>query len=131
MVRFKRLILIRGMVAIFFAAMLSLTFQPVLASLSMTSMQCADAHNSAMAEAPIMAGHEHNANQPSCCSSHDAYDHHECGNLCATSCSTSIAVDVPSATESIAGLAHPQYEINYMQASLQEKIAFIPPPPRI
>ncbi len=109
------------------AALLSLAFQPVLAS-TMTSPQCAHAPTTIGIQAAI--NHAYETDQSACCTDNEASDQHECGNFCAVSCTSGTAADMPFSTASIAVPSHPQHEAEIKRPLLQFDTAFIPPPPR-
>ncbi|NOX82774.1 MAG: hypothetical protein GXP06_07280 [Alphaproteobacteria bacterium] len=127
MFKFGRLIAVKGAVAIMIAALLSLAFQPVLAS-TMASPQCAHAPTTIAIQAAI--NHDYETDQSACCTDDETSDQHECGNFCATSCTGSTAADMPFSTASIAAPSHSQHEADIKRPLLQFDIAFIPPPPR-
>jgi hypothetical protein len=118
---------VKGAVAMMIAAILSLVFQPVLAE-TMTSPQCA--HASTTVEIQAAIDHAYEADQPACCTGNEASDQHECGDLCATSCTSNTMADMPFSASSVAAPAHPQHEVDVKRPLLQFDIAYIPPPPR-
>jgi hypothetical protein len=127
MLQFGRLMAVKGAVAIMIAAVLSLAFQSVLAS-TMTSPQCAHAPTTIEIQAAI--NHDYETDQSACCTNDESSDQHECGNLCATSCTSNTAADMPFNASSVAAPTHPQHEVDVIRPLLQFDIAYIPPPPR-
>jgi len=132
MVRLIRLIATKGLLAksglaaIMVASVLSIAFQPALAS-AMTSPQCS--HASAM-ENGAMANHADMADQMGCCSDNVEPGNHDCGNFCVISCANSTAADIPLSAVSVATPSRPRLEARSMRPLLQLADAFIPPPPR-
>jgi hypothetical protein len=117
----------QGGAAIMIAAVLSLAFQPALAS-TMASPQCAHAPTTIEIQAAF--NHAYETDQSACCTDDESSDQHECDNFCATSCTSSTAADMPFSTASVAAPSHPQHEADIKRPLLQVDIAFIPPPPR-
>ncbi len=130
----------KGPAAIMIAAILSLAFQPAMAT-AMTTSQCA--HMTAMADAHVIASHgaghesipgsshENNADKASCCSGDEAPGTHKCGDLCAIACASSLTADLPLSAAFAAGPVHPHHESHTRPPLLQFAAAFIPPPPRL
>jgi hypothetical protein len=123
--KFGRLMAVKGAVAMMIAAVLSLAFQPVLAS-TMTSPQCA--HASATAQMQTMLNED--AGQSACCTENESSDQHDCGNVCVTSCPSSTAADMPINAVSITAPSHLQHKADIKQPLLPFNVTFIPPPPR-